>query len=93
MIIKNTKGQRLELGKNRLVELSKEDMNCFTTFYQIRQGVKNGRSSVWFVDRFPKEAIPVPLVKCYIGCCRFSPATFAKILKAAGVKVARKKKK
>ena len=27
-----------------------------------------------------------------IGCRRFSPATFAKILKAAGVKVARKKK-
>ena len=92
MIIEDLRDRKLELSDEKLAELSKGEMNCFTTYAQIRKGVVGGRLSVWFVDRCPKESVSVPIFPKtqVIGCCRFSPATFAKILKAAGVKPVRK---
>jgi hypothetical protein len=95
MIVEDLRGNKLRVGYGRLTQMRGNDLDCFTTFAQIRRGVKTGELYIWFVDRSP--AIPMDsflIPTCQrLGCCKFSPETFAKILKAAGVKARKPAKK
>jgi hypothetical protein len=54
----------------------------------------NGKSiQLWIGFNGPDYYIRVPVDDNSIGCRRFSPNTFSKIMKAAGVKKGTKKKK
>lgn len=112
MIIKDVNGLKLSLTKTRLTEVDTIDLGC-PGYYLPLQNLLEPSTSLddegnpcsrvlillkekdLYWDPHP-EVIYDP-VKFKIGCRTFSPATFAKILKAAGVrktnKVARKKKR
>lgn len=106
MIIKDVDGRELELTKNKLVEIDKLRAGYtafYTTFGSIRKTHKGYAKNPKFyyhtircVNCNDREHIAL-LSYCVeksrnIGCREFSPATFAKILKAAGVKPAAKKR-
>jgi hypothetical protein len=104
MIITDVDGYRLSLTKTKLIEVDHLSVNPYHAFLSdilksyvarritdLRIHGKDAGGSWWggkigypaFID--PKER--------RIGCRRFSPETFAQILKAAGVKTAKARKK
>jgi hypothetical protein len=99
MIIKDTRGDKLELSKTRLTQITGGySFTCFLRLKNLRAAVNADDDWVLieFVHPLPGDgpfSCSLNIPKRIIGCCRFSPVTFAKILKAAGVKAARKRKK
>lgn len=103
--IKDSEGGELYITKTRLQQGDWLGVAaCFLRLKDLKKAVDAGDLEIPL--RFAiiecaadKEFFPAGLDvdECRIGCCTFSPATFAKILKAAGVrktnKVARKKKR
>lgn len=99
MIIKDKEGQTYEIVGGELREVNAPIGNYFITltdFPRKSGSVKGGlivtplvnssgvrKSESWYVD-FEERSI---------GCRSFLPATFAKILKAAGIKTAKARKK
>ena len=96
MIIKDVIGGKLRLTKDRLEEVT-GGMYTSVKYYALFKNIKKAVRAVRIVSSDPTVGkgfnVHFSAKQFEIGCRTFSPATFAKILKAAGVKVARKKKK
>jgi hypothetical protein len=101
MIIKCVAGEKLELSDTRLTELG--DVNpsgCLPRYLKLkdlRAAWKKGYVKVirvmpTFGGGILTTDVPFEPEIFKIGCRTFSPAAFAKILKAAGVKPVRKTK-
>lgn len=93
-------GDDLKLLKDRLVETigHQSGYPFYVLFSDIRQAVKSDSAAIQVHGRSLSGSPNHPYVAFSslnqrIGCRTFSPETFTKILKAAGVKVARKKGK
>ena len=95
MIIKDLNAQEYNVTKTRIYELPLIKLSRYVIFSELRDAWGSGDTPVRYRGD-ARENGPTYLGDYgpdSLGCRTFSPATFAKILKAAGVKVARKKKK
>ena len=102
MIIKCVNGGKLELSKTKLTEVTGFIADPY--FLKL-SSLRKLKGQYGYVTIYPCPGTITaanfpqgPVTECdpdtrTIGCRTFSPTTFAKILKAAGVKVARKRKK
>jgi hypothetical protein len=98
VIIKDVKGKKLNLSKTRLREVRgmADPYPCWVVLSELRAVVKAG------INEVQLHCSICPQGNCIkvnyspetftIGCRTFSPETFMKILKAAGVKPVRKTK-
>ena len=96
MIIKNKRGEKLELSDQKLTQIDYPyDGSCsrYLLLRELREVLTLREKFVTVFRVNDNDACPVDLGKNRIGCCLFSPATFAKILKAAGIKPVRKTNK
>jgi len=104
MIIKDVDGYRLSLTKTKLIEVDHRSVNPYHAFLSdilksyvagcvtdLRIHGKDADGS-WWNGKIGYPASIDPKER-RIGCRRFSPETFEKILKAAGIKTAKARKK
>jgi hypothetical protein len=86
MIIKDVNGGKLQLSKDRLEEVSGE-LYPPIKYHVLLKDVNRAKNRIK-LRRVGSKGFTVAFVPqgFTIGCREFSPATFAKILKAAGVK-------
>lgn len=90
MIIKDLRGGELELSKSLLTEVTGYYSEPY--FVKLRDLRASGGGIAIYPVSHPQDPLSEQFstATCTIGCREFSPATFAKILKAAGVKPVRK---
>lgn len=96
MIIKDVEGESLELTSERLSEVTGMEDESYAWFLNLSD-LEDGESLIHAPSQCSSRLLNISVEtnfkKREIGCRTFSPAVFAKILKAAGVKPARKVRK